>query len=232
MLWLQFVRFDRDMLHRSRRFPMGLWKKIGIYVLSPLCFATLGFVAHMELSNFFYPARAPEKSQNIEKMLERETAEDSMQAVGQTGQIITADTRFVVRYFDLSDSSRREEEEVLPEQYIGMDREQFLSAMDSYESSPSLTDLNKGFLSLDVERFSPEEVIIQKNYESNEKCTEFYLAVENNYVVVYEADKKTKYMSTGIPLSSLSEELIREIINFKYMGSEAELYNFLESYSS
>ncbi len=211
---------------------MGLWKKIGIYVLSPLCFASLGFVAHMKLSDFFYPARAPEKSRIIEKMPENEETEASLEAVDQIAQIITADTRFVVRYFDLTDSSRSEAEEALPEQYIGMDREQFLSAMDSYEASPSLADLNQGFLSLDVERFSPEEVIIRKNYESSEKCTEFYLAVENNYVVVYEADKKTKYMSTGIPLNSLSEELIREIINFKYMGSEAELYDFLESYSS
>ena len=64
------------------------------------------------------------------------------------------------------------------------------------------------------------------------KCTEFYLAVENNYVVVYESDKKTKYMSTGIPLQSLSAELAGEILRFKYVGSEAELYNFLESYSS
>ena len=132
----------------------------------------------------------------------------------------------------MADSSRTEEELPIPEQYIGMDREAFLSAMDSYETAPSLNDLNKGFLSLDVQRFSADEVVIQKNYESKKKCTEFYLAVENNYVVVYESDKKTKYMSTGIPLQSLSAELAGEILRFKYVGSEAELYNFLESYSS
>ena len=149
-----------------------------------------------------------------------------------TSQVITADTRYVVRSFDLTDSARTQEEETLPEQYIGMNREQFLAAMETYEASPSLEDLNKGFLSLYVERFSPEEVVIQKNYESKEKPTEFYLAVENNYIVVYEKDKKTKYMSTGIPLNSLSEELAQEVMEFKYVGSEAELYNFLESYSS
>ena len=50
--------------------------------------------------------------------------------------------------------------------------------------------------------------------------------------MVYEKDKKTKYMSTGIPLNSLSEELAQEVMEFKYVGSEAELYTFLESYSS
>ena len=210
---------------------MRFRKKIGIYFILPLCCCALGFLAHMWLQDFFYPARSPEIPRAVEKKAPAEP-EESLAAVELEKQVITADTRLVVRTFDLTDSSREEGEQPLPEQYIGMDREQFLDAMDSYEASPSLEDMSKGFLSLDVERFSPDEVIIRKNYESNEKCTEFYLAVENNYVVVYEADKKTKYMSTGIPLQSLSDELIQEIIHYKYMGSEAELYNFLESYSS
>ena len=83
-----------------------------------------------------------------------------------------------------------------------------------------------------VERFSAEEVVVRKNYESSTRPEEFYLAVENNYVVVYEADKRTRFMSTGIPVQSLSDELVRELLNFKYVGSEEELYDFLESYSS
>ena len=146
--------------------------------------------------------------------------------------MITADTRYVVERFDLTDSSRTEEEEPLPEQYIGMNREQFVEACEVYEASPSLEDQNRGFLSMYVERFSAEEVVIRKNYESSTKPEEFYLAVENNYVVVYEADKKTRFMSTGIPVQSLSDELAEELLNFKYVGSEAELYDFLESYSS
>ena len=188
-----------------------------------------GFLASIKLQDFFYPSR--EQPQIIQE----ETAaqeQGSLEAAELGGLIITCDTRFVVKSLDLADSSRTEEELPIPEQYIGMDREAFLSAMDSYETAPSLNDLNKGFLSLDVQRFSADEVVIQKNYESKKKCTEFYLAVENNYVVVYESDKKTKYMSTGIPLQSLSAELAGEILRFKYVGSEAELYNFLESYSS
>ncbi len=160
------------------------------------------------------------------------TGEPSIQAVELPGQVVTADTRYVVKSFDLADASRRETVEPLPEQYIGMDRQALVSALDSYEKSPSLEDLGKGFVSVDVERFSEDEIVVRKNYESSEKCTQFYLAVENHYVVVYEADRKTKYMTTGIPLQSLSDELAREIMEFKFVGSEAELYTFLESYSS
>lgn len=208
---------------------MRLWKKISIFLIYPLLMLAAGFLASIKLQDFFYPSR--EQPQAVQ---EETTAheQESLEAAELGGLIITCDTRFVVKSLDLADSSRTEEELPIPEQYIGMDRESFLSAMDSYETAPSLNDLNKGFLSLDVQRFSADEVIIQKNYESKKKCTEFYLAVENNYVVVYESDKKTKYMSTGIPLQSLSAKLAGEILRFKYVGSEAELYNFLESYSS
>ena len=208
---------------------MRLWKKISIFLIYPLLMLAAGFLASIKLQDFFYPSREQPQAVQEETAVQEQ---ESLEAAELGGLIITCDTRFVVKSLDLADSSRSEEELPIPEQYIGMDREAFLSAMDSYETAPSLNDLNKGFLSLDVQRFSADEVIIQKNYESKKKCTEFYLAVENNYVVVYESDKKTKYMSTGIPLQSLSAELAGEILRFKYVGSEAELYNFLESYSS
>ena len=216
---------------RSRRFLMRLWKKISIYFIYPACMLAIGLLAGLEVQEFFYPNRQLRQQEETETVQE---AKDSgpVQAAGGQEQVITADTRYVVERFDLTDSSRTEEEEPLPEQYIGMNREQFLDAMESYEASPSLEDQNRGFLSLYVERFSTEEVVVRKNYESSTRPEEFYLGVENNYVVVYEADKKTRFMSTGIPVQSLSDELAKELLNFKYIGSEAELYDFLESYSS
>ena len=210
---------------------MRLWKKISIYFIYPACMLALGLFAGLGVQEFFYPNR--QQLQQEETGESRETETDvSLEAAGGQEQVITADTRYVVERFDLTDSSRTEEEEPLPEQYIGMNREQFVEACEVYEASPSLEDQNRGFLSMYVERFSAEEVVIRKNYESSTKPEEFYLAVENNYVVVYEADKKTRFMSTGIPVQSLSDELAEELLNFKYVGSEAELYDFLESYSS
>ena len=210
---------------------MRLWKKISIYFIYPACMLALGLFAGLSVQEFFYPNRQYIRQEESEESRETEEKK-TLQAAGGQEQVITADTRYVVERFDLTDSSRTEEEEPLPEQYIGMNREQFVDACEVYEASPSLEDQNRGFLSMYVERFSAEEVVIRKNYESSTRPEEFYLAVENNYVVVYEADKKTRFMSTGIPVQSLSDELAEELLNFKYVGSEAELYDFLESYSS
>ncbi len=210
---------------------MRLWKKISIYFIYPACMLALGLFAGLSVQEFFYPNRQQSRQEETAESREMET-NVSLEAAGGQEQVITADTRYVVERFDLTDSSRTEEEEPLPEQYIGMNREQFVDACEVYEASPSLEDQNRGFLSMYVERFSAEEVVVRKNYESSTRPEEFYLAVENNYVVVYEADKKTRFMSTGIPVQSLSDELAEELLNFKYVGSEAELYDFLESYSS
>ncbi len=220
---------------------MRLWKKISIYFIYPACMLAAGLAAGLGVQEFFYPNRFPpaeERTKEPENQAEPEAEEQARAeggqvpaAVGQK-QTITADTRYVVERFDLTDSSRTETEEPLPAQYIGMDREEFLDACEIYEASPSLADQSMGFLSMYVERFSSEEVVVRKNYESSEKPEEFYLAVENNYVVVYEKDKRTRFMSTGIPVRSLPDELVQELLNFKYVGSEAQLYDFLESYSS
>ena len=220
---------------------MRLWKKISIYFIYPACMLAVGLAAGLGVQEFFYPNRFPPAGEQAEEQGLREgaqreeTARDGgkpVEAAGGQEQVITADTRYVVERFDLTDSSRNETEEPLPAQYIGMDREEFLDACEVYEASPSLADQSKGFLSMYVERFSSEEVVVRKNYESSKKTEEFYLAVENNYVVVYEKDKKTRFMSTGIPVRSLPDELVQELLNFKYVGSEAQLYDFLESYSS
>lgn len=61
---------------------------------------------------------------------------------------------------------------------------------------------------------------------------EYILLEEKGYVAVYHTDRKTLYASTDILISELPEELQKEIEEGKYIGSEEQLYNFLENYSS
>lgn len=61
---------------------------------------------------------------------------------------------------------------------------------------------------------------------------EYILLEEKGYVAVYHTDRKTLYASTDILVSELPQELQKEIEGGKYIGSEEQLYNFLENYSS
>ena len=60
----------------------------------------------------------------------------------------------------------------------------------------------------------------------------YYLMARDGMIWVYHEDMKTVYMTTGIFLDSLPDEVRQEILDKKYIKNEEELYNFLESYSS
>ncbi len=60
----------------------------------------------------------------------------------------------------------------------------------------------------------------------------YILVEEDGYVAVYRGDRETLFSSTDIRISDLPEELQEEIREGKGIETEAQLYNFLESYSS
>jgi hypothetical protein len=92
--------------------------------------------------------------------------------------------------------------------------------------------MERGFAGLEVLSFSRERVVVRMNYRYVQPGEAFYLAVQDNEVVVYLEDQETLYINTGIMLESLPEELQMEIMQMLYVEGEGDLYDFLESYSS
>ena len=144
--------------------------------------------------------------------------------------IITANTSYVVISYDIQNKTAQEKTERTPDSYIGYNRQELEEALQVYGKSPSLTDLEKGFLGIELLSFSPEKVIVKKNYEKYESG--FFLINENHNVVVYDKNLKYMYMNTGIKTEDLPKTVQEEILHMKYIPDETELYHFLESCSS
>lgn len=170
------------------------------------------------------------KEAKSEGPVKEQAASQSVSTFGS--QLIDSDTQFLVEEVDLSNSNSVETTWQLPEKYIGMDREEFIHAMEEYELSPPLSELERGFVSLEIKSFSTDKVCVQMNYVYTKPSTSFYLMAEDNYLVVYCEDQKTLYMQTNILLESLPDDLQQQIINVMFVEDEKTLYNFLESYSS
>lgn len=240
---------------------MKLWKRISLIFCFTVVFLGFGFYVGYSFSQFFYPGREEAqlgRELSIQTKVEpvETDAAGAETASGEAGALPAAEkektaagqqimpaaeqasetsfqTLYLVEAYDLSTGERIVEEEGrLPERFIGLDREQFVEAMQEYEKAPSLADQKKGFESLEVESFSPVRVTVRKNYRSVPLGRSFYLIVQNHYIFIYEEDRKTLFMPTDILLEALPEVLQREIIAGKRIESEEELYNFLESYSS
>lgn len=145
---------------------------------------------------------------------------------------LCVDTEYVLEETDVLTQSVVETVWRLPAKYVGMDREQFLIAMENYEAFPPLAEMERGFVGLEVLSFSRERVVVQMNYQYIQPSQSFYLAVLNNEVVVYLEDRQTIYINTGIPLENLPEEVQLTIMQMQFVEDEESLYHFLETYSS
>lgn len=210
---------------------MKFVKRISLFFIIPMGMFSLGFYSHMKLEETFYPKKFEAelvKQKNVEVQEEPQVIPT---AVGEE-QIINADTQYIIEEVDLKKDTSVETKWKVPEKYIGMNRDRFVKEMELYQQSPSLTDQELGFVSVEVVSFSKAKVVIRKNYIFKEVSTSFYLVNEKNFVVVYCDDLRTVYMSTNISLDSLPDDLKQEIIKKRYVATEEELYNFLESYSS
>lgn len=211
---------------------MRLLKKISLlFMYSCLLFGT-GFLGSLWLGRSADVPKQQEESaapEQADPVLER--SEEPVQASVQPGRI-TADTVYLLETYHQNSAAEETVELPLPEMYIGMDREQFLSAIEAYNQTPTLEDLNLGLEWVELQSFSPERVTVRKIYHQKDHSGGFYLAVADHQVIVLEADKQTVYMETGISFVSLPAATAKEVLRMKHIAGEKELYNFLESYSS
>lgn len=236
---------------------MKFVKGIGLFFIYPLTMLAVGFYAGVETYRFFDPglgeqhagmisgqgnAADPEGESRGEGILltsEKDPAQSRLDddggealAVTSSSETLFVGTQYVLQETDINRHTVVETVLSLPDKYVGMNREQFLAAMDIYRSSPPLAELERGFVGLEVISFSRERVVIQMNYSYVQPSDNFYLAAYDNKVLVYLEDRETVYIETEIRLDSLPAEVQQDIIQMMWVENEEELYNFLETYSS
>ena len=163
---------------------------------------------------------------------EGQPIDSPVDAVISIPETLHADTEYILREKDLLSGSEVETSEDIPDMFIGMNREQFLAAMENYAAAPPLSEKERGFVSLDVLSFAPSRVVVQMNYRYVQPSKSFYVMAINGLIVVYKEDRQTVYQYTNIRLSQLPERLQQEIIGVMYIADEESLYDFLENYTS
>lgn len=206
---------------------MHTLKKIGVFLFVFALAFSAGIYCE-KMINSFYPHKY-----DVEEpiQLSNESEEEPAPAI-QSEEIITADTKLIIVEHNLDSGEEISSENSIPVKYIGLNRIRFLEEMESYEYSPALSDIKKGFRSLEVLSFSGKEIKLQKNYKSSTVQMHFYIVSKDNKLVVYYEDMETIFLTTDIAMDSLPADVQLEILQKKYFESEEELYNFLESYSS
>jgi len=233
---------------------MKLAKRISLFFIYPMVIFLVGFLGGMWTIRFFYPGMVQENRMDSQEnrqgsfehneTMEAEPPEDSkvqvleeeinepVQNVAAIEETLNADTEYVLQERDLLKDTVVETVWKIPGKYIGMNRELFVESMEEYETNPPLSEVERGFVGLEILSFSPKRVVVQMNYEYVQPSESFYLVVQDNEVVVLLEDMETVFINTGIMLENLPELIQMQIIQMYYIENEEVLYNFLETYSS
>ena len=145
---------------------------------------------------------------------------------------ITADTEYLILEKDMNTGEIQTKRADIPEKYIGLNREQILEQLNDFQANPPLSELEHGFVGLDLISFSPVQLEVQMNYRYIEPVGIFYIMAYDNKVVVMLEDKKTVFLSTEITLTELPAAVQQGVIQGLFIPNEECLYDFLETYTS
>lgn len=221
---------------------MKFVKRISYFFVIPVLFFSLGIFLGVWGSHFFYPGQWQDRKESVPALPDTvenagvpgEAADGATEsvAVGALGETLCADTEYVLEETDIMRGTTVETTWKIPHKYIGMNRESFLETMDLYAAHPPLSEMERGFVGLEVVSFSRERVVVRMDYRYVQPSASFYLAVSDNEVVVYLEDRSTIYINTGILLEELPEQVQLQIMDMLFVPDEEALYDFLETYSS
>jgi len=201
----------------------------------------IGIAIGFRLEQYFYPQDPKEEYLEVPLKEEesgiiiREKDEDKglqMVAVSGKEERIHTKTQYICIERDMLSGEEVVIRTQLPQMYVGLNREQFIDSIKEYEKNPPLGERERGLVSVEVRRFSTEEVEVLMNYKYVKPSESFYIIVFDDEIRVLLDDKQTVYLETGIRVPELPMSLQQEIMQGMFVPSEEALYDFLENYTS
>ena len=221
---------------------MKFFKWFSLFFMSVCIAFAVGIFLGFRLEAYFYPGE-PKNKDAMQTEAEKTPAvlveeekftvdANRALAVSSNSERLDADTVYVTIERNMDTGEEVENIGRLPEMYMGMNREQFVQSMEDYEASPPLSELERGFVSLEVQSFAEARVEVLMNYSYVKPGKSFYIVVYDGLVTVLLEDKETIYLQTGMKVPDLPEYMQQELIQGMFVPDEESLYDFLENYTS
>lgn len=172
-------------------------------------------------------------NQSVESADEKQTEENNIDAsqAQNVESVTNQKTICIYENIDKNNGISSIDEELIAQRFVGLTRSEMEKALREEEKMIVL-ESKDGFKSQHLELFSPEKIKILRIYDTSEVKKGYYIMEVEGEVRVYEEDRETLYFRSELILDDLPDNVKQEVIDGKYMDSETQVYNFLESYSS
>lgn len=163
---------------------------------------------------------------------QQQIEEDNVQTDTSDYDTLSVQTIYQIENYDAVKDTTAVEYETLPEELVGLKREDADNFCRDYMKDVPAEEFLKGLQSMGVISFSNERLVVRKIYNSSKVKFRYYLIAVDGEVVAYYGDKKTVYEYTGIETENLHAKERRALKNGIEVQDEDELYSILENYSS
>ncbi len=153
------------------------------------------------------------------------SVENTREAANTDSSFVSKDTKYILETYDKGTGKITNSEPALPADYIGMNREELVEYLKNYLSS----NHEKNLENIQLISFSPTGIVIRKTIEEQ---WGYWILMDENEVKVYEGDKETLYLETGIGADELEDYDRDKVIEGVHVKNLDSLYKYLETITS
>ena len=192
-------------------------------------FGFLAFVFVMAYYGCYYYAKNNINNdvRTIDRTINENPAvlDNTREAANTDSALVSKDTKYILETYDSETGKITNTEPALPADYIGMNREGLVEYLKNYLSSNSENNLKN----IQLISFSTSGIVIRKTIE---KPSGYWILMDENEVKVYEGDKETLYLETGIGAQELETYDRNKVLEGVHVKDLDSLYKYLETITS
>ena len=154
---------------------------------------------------------------------------NSITAVNETDeQIVLSKSKYIEESYNTDTGEITKTEADVPIEYIGLTREGIIDYLTTYKENNS----DRTLVNIQLVSFSADSIVIRKTVCNPTAIYNYFVISENNIIKIYNANKDSLYIDTGIDISNLDESYKEELDKGFYVETIHEVYNYLESVTS
>ena len=153
---------------------------------------------------------------------------DSTQVSSNETEVVKKNTEYIEECYNTDTQEITRNTTDVPVEMIGLTRDKLIDYLTTYkENSVDKTLLNIQFVS-----FSEKTLVIRKTICNINELYSYYIKSDNNIIKIYNTNKDTLLIDTGINIENFEEKYKSELEEGFFVETIHDLYNYLESVTS
>lgn len=160
--------------------------------------------------------------------INKSTEEDASEVGAGTEPTVTSKTGYVEESYNSDTGELTKTEKNIPVDLIGLNRNQVIDYLTTFKEKST----DKSLVNIQLVSFSEESVVIRKTVCNIDELYSYFVISEYNIIKIYNANRDTLFIDTGIDISHFEEEYKEELQEGFYIETIHDLYNYLESVTS